>query len=243
MIKAAKQPLAEMGFGWMIRRMLERHFYAHRVRRKDIVRHLDPAVPSIFYANHSSWWDGFVALHLCRDVFGLDGILMMEEKQLARYSFFRWIGAFGVNRDNQAEAKASLEYAASEIRHGRRILWMYPQGVLLPNDMRPVAFYHGISHLAKSLGEVQLVCVAHRYEFLAEQRPEIFTAVGPCTRIQAGSDFESKELTRTLEDILTGELERLRLDVAEQKLSEFEITLRGALSTHVKYDRFRGIAP
>ncbi len=55
-------------------------------------------LPIIFCATHSGWWDGHVAYILNKRVFRRDAYLMMEQAQLARYSFFTWVGAFGIDK-------------------------------------------------------------------------------------------------------------------------------------------------
>ncbi len=227
MIQAQKIKLIESFFAGINRGMFKRHFYAHHLRGQEILKEVDSALPLIFYANHSSWWDGLLAFHLSHDIFRLDTILMMEEKQLKRYLFFRWIGAFSVDRENLREAAASLEYAVSEIRHRRRVLWIYPQGILLPNDIRPLAFYNGTAYIARNLETVQLIPVVHRYEFLGEQRPEIFTSIGQLQKVEAGKSFDPKALTRVLEKNMTLDLNILREDVVGQRWHTFKTTIRG----------------
>lgn len=221
--------------------MFRRHFYAHHLRGYETLKQVDPGIPLIFYANHSSWWDGLLAFHLSHDIFGMDTLLMMEEKQLRRYLFFCWIGAFSVDRENLQDVTAAIEYAVSEIRGRRHVLWIYPQGILLPNDVRPLTFYNGAAYIARNLGTVQLIPVTHRYEFLGEQRPEIFTHIGPLQKVEAGKDFDPKALTRELEKNMTLDLNILREDVVAGRVHAFKTTLQGDRSTNVKYDRFRGM--
>ncbi len=239
MIQAQKIKPIESFFVWINRGMFKQHFYAHHLRGQETLKEVDSALPLIFYANHSSWWDGLLAFHLSHDIFRLDTILMMEEQQLKRYLFFRWIGAFSVDRENRQELAASIEYSVSELRK-RRALWIYPQGILLPNDIRPLAFYNGIAYIARNLGTVQLIPVVHRYEFLGEQRPEIFTSIGQLQKVEAGKSFDPKALTRELEKNMTLDLNVLREDVVAQCWHTFKTTIQGDSSTNVKYDRFRG---
>ncbi len=240
MIAAEKNPFVEAIFAWLNRRMMRQHFHVHYLRGQNHLNALDPSVPIIFYGNHSNWWDGLLAFHLSRDVFHFDGILMMDVKQMTKYRFFRWIGAFSVDQENKHEAKLSLEYAAKELRARRRVLWIYPQGVMLPNDTRPLVFYHGLTRLVEMLGRVQLIPITHRYEFLSEQRPEAFSSVGRVRLIEAENTFEPKFLTEELEKVVTFVLYALRDDIINQRFDGFVPTVRGANSTNVRYDKFRG---
>lgn len=240
MLEAKKNRFLEILLAGANRRMIRRQFWAHHLRGTPIETNLDRTLPTIFFANHSSWWDGFVAFHLAHDLWKLDGILMMEEEQLVKYPFFRWIGAFGIRRTG-AEVEAMIRYAAGELRDRGRILWMFPQGVLLPNGLRPVELRPGIAHIARSVGRVQIVPVAHRYEYLKEERAEIFTSVGPIRTVAPEEKADPDELTRQLQDLLSAELDRLQEDIHRNRREEFRTTLRGRSSTNVRYDRARGI--
>jgi hypothetical protein len=57
-------------------------------------------------------------------------------------------------------------------------MWLFPQGEMLPQDRRPLKFFSGIAKLAEKIANVNLVPVCFRYEFLMEQRPEVFISIG-----------------------------------------------------------------
>jgi 1-acyl-sn-glycerol-3-phosphate acyltransferase len=241
MLEAKKNRLVEFLLAGVNRRMIRRQFWSHRLRGTAVEARLDRTLPAIFYANHSSWWDGFIAFHLTYDLWKLDGILMMEEDELRKYPFFRWIGAFGIRRTG-AEVEAMIRYAAGELREKGRILWMFPQGALFPNGFRPVELRPGIAHVARAVGRVQIVPVVHRYEYLKEERAEIFTSVGPIRTVGPEEQANPEELTRQLQNQLSGDLDRLQADIHQNRLEEFKTTLRGRISTNVRYDRARGIS-
>ena len=52
---------------------------------------------ALFLANHSCWWDLFLA-HILNEAIPVDGYGMMEHFNLLRFGFFRRIGAFSVDR-------------------------------------------------------------------------------------------------------------------------------------------------
>lgn len=54
----------------------------------------------------------------------------------------------------------------------------FPQGEMKPQDYEPITFYNGIAHIAEKLGEINLIPVSLRYEFIKEQRPEVFIKIG-----------------------------------------------------------------
>jgi chlorobactene lauroyltransferase len=238
MIPASKNATIESLFAGMNRRMLKRHFQALHLFGADNFSRVDRSRPVIVYGNHSCWWDGLIEFFLGRDVFGVDSFLMMDEQQMSRYTFFRWIGAFSVNRSSGRDMIGSIEYATQLFDRPNRLLWMYPQGDLQPNDVRPLRFHSGVVSIAERLHEVQLIPLAHRYEFLMEQRPEAFVSIGePLVITEVG---RRKALLGRLEAALTQLLDDLRCRITTGKGRESSVCLlRGRRSTNVRYDRFR----
>jgi 1-acyl-sn-glycerol-3-phosphate acyltransferase len=217
--------------------MLRRHFEGIYVSGSENVQKLDRSRPIILYGNHSCWWDGLLEFFFSHDHYRFDAYLMMEEKQLVRYSFFRWIGAFSVRRESPREAVAALRYAAALFDRPNRVLWIYPQGIMKPNDVRPLGFYSGAARLTQMVEGAQLVPVAHRYEYLMEQRPAAITAFGPPAVEEATGD--PRELTGKLENRLVELLDNVRCSIASSGLEGFSCVLRGKSSTNVAYDRAR----
>jgi len=223
------------------RRLLKRHFAAVRVAGLEIARSLDRRLPVICFGNHSCWWDGLIEYYIARELLDVQPLLMMEERQLQRYRFFRYLGAFSVNRDSAREAYASVQYAASVCHRPGSWLWIYPQGVMRPNDARPLHFERGAAVVAERTGTtVQMLPFAHRYEFLAEQRPEAFTLFGKPLIVD--QPIDTRALTQQMENVATELLDTLRLQIASGQTQLYPVTLSGALSTNVRYDRFRGRA-
>jgi chlorobactene lauroyltransferase len=237
MIPAKKNRLFEDLFLRYTRASLRRHFNSVQVAGLEGFIRLDRTLPMILYCNHSSWWDGQLAFFLSKSVLHINAYAMMEEKQMALYKFFRRIGAFSVVRESPREAVQSIRYAASLFRTPDTALWIYPQGVLLPNDTRPLRFFHGISRVAQRVGRVHLIPVAHRYEFLLEQRPESFTVFGEPMTVERVDD--PKGFTSLLESRLTELLDRLRCTMLEKRLTGFTTVLRGTSSMNTLYDTVR----
>lgn len=222
MLRANKNPLFEKIFALYNRNLLKRRFHTFNAAGLEVLRQKDAGRPLIVYANHSSWWDGLVTFQIFAAA-GLDGYVMMEEKQLKKLSPFRLLGAFSVVREKPREAVRSLRYAIELLQNDpRRTLLLFPQGEILPNDQRPLRFYRG---LAKALGEVNdcdAVSMAIRYEFSGHFKPEIFVKIGESRRILKNQDFDSENLTADLAEDLTNVLNDLKADVAAQNFEHFE---------------------
>jgi len=221
----------------MNRRMMRRHFAGVHADGMSHIWSLDRTRPIIIYGNHSCWWDGLLEFFFSSEVFGFDAYLMMEERQLRRYGFFRWIGAFSVNRESPRDAYRSLGYAVSLFGRPGRVVWIYPQGVMRPNDARPLGFYGGTAYMIERLPGVQVVPVAHRYEFLMEQRPEVFSLFGPPVSLDECATRES--VTAHLEHRLVELLDQLRGSVISGSHGGFSTLLRGRISANERYDQLR----
>ncbi len=179
-----------------------------------------PTTPLVVYANHTSWWDGFV-LHELLLGSGWDGYCVMEEAQLARYRFLARVGAFSIRRHDAGSALASLRYAADLLRRPGVAVVIFPEGVLRPADGSPIALERGVEVLGRLSG-APCVPVALRYAFLEHERPDVLVAIGephPATAL-AGFATRLDTLTRSLAAIgsLTGlvPVVRGRRSVAER---------------------------
>ncbi len=165
---------------------------------------------------------------------------MMEDTQLMRYPFFRYAGAFSVDRHNPRSGVESINYIAGVLkaRPGRCLL-MFPQGELRANDVRPLGFYTGIGHIVKRTGNCLAYPVALRYEFVGEQQPEAFISIGE-PQVFGAAEEKPKDIARRMEPALTAELDRLREDVVARRFGSFTILMSGAWSVNRLWDAIRG---
>jgi 1-acyl-sn-glycerol-3-phosphate acyltransferase len=184
--------------------------------------------PFICYLNHPGWWDAYMAALIDRMLLGLrfESYGMMEEPQLRAYGFFRWAGAFSVDRHNPREAARSVAYI-SRLLHERpgRALYIFPQGTITPNDQRPLVLFPGLAHIVRRSGGALLCPVALRYEFRGEQLPEAFIRFGPIHRAAASVDVQA--ITNEATQRLTESADALRATIIADDMSSFRVLLRG----------------
>jgi 1-acyl-sn-glycerol-3-phosphate acyltransferase len=231
MITAKKNSVIGSLFAFYHKRLLKKHFYRIHLNGRDNLTTLGMDTPVILAANHSNWWDGFIAYYLTNRLMKCDDFLMMDIEQLRKYKFFRYVGVFSVDRKNPAEAMRSINYAADIIKNTKRCLWIFPQGEMTPQDKRPLVFYSGISKIAERAGKVKIIPVAFRYEFLMEQRPEVFISIGKPVEFTAGN----KNFTAELEQLMTAQLDELKSDVTNGT-GNFEIVFTGKSSRNKSFD-------
>ncbi len=210
MLTANKKRWFEFIFTIYNRNLLKRRFNSFNVSGLEKLSELDHKFPTIIYANHSSWWDGLVAYHLTRTV-KLDHFVMMEEKHLKKFRLFRKIGAFSVVRENPRAALESINYAGKLLRENpRRTLWIYPQGEILPNDRRPLKFFNGVSRIIKKTEKCRICCVAMRFEFGGNDKPDIYLQIADVEEFELTDKFDAKKMTETLASKLTANLDGLK---------------------------------
>lgn len=238
MIKSKKNKLFEILFSVYNTKILKKSFFRIHIRGEENFMLRDSGLPSIIYANHSNWWDGLIAFYLSRTIWNIDAYVMMDFEQMKKYKFFRRIGVFSVNRENPEEAAQSVNYAVNLLKNSNRVLWIFPQGIMQPNDFRPITFYKGVSKIANDSGEVNLIPIALRYEFLMEQRPELFISIGKVNRNNPGEDI--KNLTLQLNNLLLTELELLKANVTGLELENFNTILQGKNSRNKTLDNLYG---
>jgi 1-acyl-sn-glycerol-3-phosphate acyltransferase len=200
--------------------------------------------PLIFYLNHPSWWDGYMAHVLVRMVLRnrFQGFCMMDERELRRYRFFTWLGAFSVNRHDARSALGSVAYISRLLAARRdRALAIFPQGEITPNDRRPLVMFSGMAHVAQRAGGATLWPVALRYEFRGAQRPEAFIRAGPAHF--APTTIDTRALTADAGARLTAACDALRDDVIGERLEEYRVLLRGRPGPDEIFDAARGLLP
>lgn len=242
-ITARKTPAIEvLIYRTLVRPALRRAFHRIALHCAEPWSERGPAgdLATIVYANHPSWWDGYMAFFLSDELWRCESYLMMEEPQLARYGFFRYCGVFSVDRHDPREGMRSVRYAAELLRmRPGRVLWIFPQGEITPNDRRPFETFAGVAHIVKRAAPVRCIPMALRFEFLDQQRPEALVRLGPAQVIDGGID--TAVLHQQLDQHLLHEIDALRDDVLSGATAHYRTVLRGRASVNVAWDRVRAV--
>jgi 1-acyl-sn-glycerol-3-phosphate acyltransferase len=226
MLEANKSPWFENVFAVYNRNLLRRRFNSLLIDGLEILSEKLNR-PTVIYSNHSSWWDGLIAFQISHQT-NSDSFIMMEEKQLKSLPGFRKLGAFSVVRENPRQARESLHYAIGLLNEmPSRTLWIFPQGEIQPNDRRPLKFYNGLVRIIENVENCRVINLAMRYEFLGEFKPEVFVKIGAADfnhRINMTDTTYKKNrnnLTKTLADQLTDNLDRLKTDIINKRTDEY----------------------
>lgn len=239
MIYSKKNSLFESIFAVYLKRLMRNHFHKIHLSDGRIIDKSPLSIPTIIYANHSNWWDGFVAFYLARFVFRIDSYLMMDIEQMKKYKQFKRLGVFSVDKNSAKETMEAINHAAELLAGKNRYLWIFPQGEMLPNNSRPLKFQKGAAVIASKLGRVNLVPMALKYEFVSEQRPEIFIRFGETEIVDSGSINKDK-LTEKMRQKLTILLDKLDSDIASYSINDFKTIFTGKESRNKTVDRISG---
>ncbi|KIL25842.1 hypothetical protein B4134_2588 [Bacillus safensis] len=223
---------------YLERYLLHKHFRC--VMMKGAV---DPneKLPVLYLANHSSWWDGLIIFLLTEKASGLDHYMMMEEKQLKQYAFFRKLGAFPVHKENLKSVKQALMMAKENMQAGRAV-WLFPQGKIMHQDVRPLELEGGASFLVRQFEQVVVKPVTLHYTFNQFQKPTVSAVFGEDTFV-SGGELRSKDVTHLLRDLLETQLNAHQAQViADPDFStnqEFRQMTRTSQSTSDAFDSFK----
>lgn len=163
--------------------------------------------PIILAGTHYYWWDGLLE-SLVFSRWGWSYAVMMEEKNLAQYPYFRRTGVFGVDLEHAAGRAAAARRAARWLKAGgggetyparlpwRRALVVYPHGRLVGDLEAWPPLEPGVGALAR-MTSARVVPWAKRIVAGGEERPGAYLTLGePMSAAQAAESGALEEALR-----------------------------------------------
>ena len=159
---------------------------------------------TIYYLNHTSWWDGLIPFLLNQKVFKQRARAMMEDKQMQRHRFFKKIGAFSVNLADKKSSVRSLRYAIKSMERDKASLFIYPEGRIVPFSTDKPEFKDGLAWIISKLDGIKVVPVGIYTVHLKSDKPELFLKIGsPVLMSEGKSTIETKtQLETNLQQLL-----------------------------------------
>lgn len=139
-----------------------------------------PDRPRLLFCSHTSWWDGFLLVPVFEKL-DLDYYVMMEEKNLRKFPFFRRAGAFGVDLETARGRAEGLLHGRDLLRQAgaaRRTLVLFPQGRLVRPFEEDPAFAGGLDLLARGLAGGVAVPAALELTFGPYPDPQAWLELG-----------------------------------------------------------------
>lgn len=243
-------PVAARLFAGYVRRLAQRHFAAVHWHAGEgaATEARPPRGPILFVANHTNWWDGFLAC-LVTARLGLDFQILMEAANLDRYPVFRRVGALPVRRDSAVRAWDDLAAATAHLRRPGTALWVFPQGARRPPAEPITATERGAAQIiAWHDAPLTLWPVAFRYAYLGEQLPEAFVWLGEPVALagsggRSGSAGEGRarrrEMALRIESALAATLAVLDARLSIEDRTAMDLLLPGKPSINKRLDRLR----
>ena len=243
-IEARPRKIDRLFWGRYFALSLKRHFsrgFIAGEEHLELVKRGKDETPTIIISTHGSWWDAAAAIAIAFSRHSLDMDGMMEYRQLERYRFFSRLGIFSVVREDASSAMRSLRYAAGRIKGTNRLLWMYPQGELIHQDIDRIACEPGIGILTHLVGSCRVLPVAMRYELLREQRPACWVRFGEPLTIAPKTPI--RHVQAMCSDALTSVRDTLRSDAMSERHDRYEIFVKGPMSMEKRFDALLGRRP
>ena len=217
MIPAKKSKRFDFFFHQFNKHFLRFHFRGIHIAAEENVSLVGS--PALFIVNHSTWWDALVVFHLNQLVIKQESYVMMHEKGIKEFPFFRKIGGFSVNRENPKDIIRSMNYAKDRLKDGKT-LWLFPQGDERHLEIRPLAFLPGAVHIVKNT-DIPIIPVCLYYSFTGERKPEVYIKLSKPIFYSQLEGTSSKEKNQNLEDHYTNLLDRLKQDVIDQNTASY----------------------
>ncbi|HEY0882814.1 MAG TPA: lysophospholipid acyltransferase family protein [Archangium sp.] len=225
MIRDAKGGLFTRVLEWYVARKVRSAF------RAVWVRGTFPSAEGglLAYANHSSFWDGFLIHQLAMQA-GWDGYAIMEEENLAKYPFHARIGAFSVKRSDPRSALATIRHARDVLQRKNAAVFIFPEGELHPGQGALAPLQRGLEVIART-AKVRSVPVAIRYCFLEHEHPDVLVELGP-PHAPGGLEVYETHLKNTYERVMTA-----------RSTEGFTCLIKGRTSVQERWDTVRRLPP
>ncbi|MFO7799470.1 lysophospholipid acyltransferase family protein [Rhodohalobacter sp.] len=172
-----------------------RNLFWRRFKNIAIDQQYQPGEDSktIYYLNHTSWWDGLIPFLLNQKLFKQNARAIMEDKQMRQHKFFSKIGAFSVNLSEPRAALKSLRYAVDSMKRDNSSLFIYPEGKIVPFSTLKPEFQKGLGWIASRTPGSDIVPIGIYIHTARHDKPELNIKIGP--PVTFNSDTPSEDLS------------------------------------------------
>lgn len=210
--------------GCLIKRSLQSHFRAIYVQMDSA---LDPQKPTILFANHHYWWDGYLCYWLARCL-GLSPLVWMEEWR--RFPPFGSVGALPFPKENPSVRIRTLRETFRQLRERPTTLFLFPEGVLHPAPTL-LPFKRALFRLAVHFPEAQIHPLAIYVHHSIHQYPSAYLQTGQAVECRCRGEKEFLDTARLRLSHLLSNLSKNVISDSESTVNFVKI-LRGKRSVH-----------
>jgi hypothetical protein len=179
------------------------NFYLNRLLRKNFSNfflvNLPPELPKnksvIITPNHMSWWDGFFLHQVNIKSIKKNLYFMMLRKQLDRFWFFKYLGAYSIQPDKPKSISETIRYTKKILVNHKNAVAFYPQGEIEPYDKRPINLKEGLQLFLRDVkNECVVLPIAFKIQYYNEKYPAIiFRSGGIISANEILNDFNVLE--------------------------------------------------
>jgi 1-acyl-sn-glycerol-3-phosphate acyltransferase len=157
---------------------------------------LDPSLPLLLVANHTSWFDGFLLREVHRSLRPAGPLhTIMLERELRGRPILRMLGGMGFDPERPATFRKVLRGLERMPTHpAPPTISFFPQGKIFPSFRNPLGFHGGVELLARHLGASHILPVGIHLEGGNRTRPRAFLSAGPLVTVITGGPPSTREL-------------------------------------------------
>jgi 1-acyl-sn-glycerol-3-phosphate acyltransferase len=169
MIYPEKNRLIWWLFDRYIKGLVKRNFHAVNFNSIE----LEKGRSVLLLANHFSWWDGFILYYLNSKLLKKNFHIMVIKETMQQVKFFKYLGAFSVNKSSRTVVDA-LAYAAKLLNNPGNLVVIFPQGRLYSNFTTDVRFEKGVIKIIKHAGDnIQTIIATSFVENFNHKKPVV----------------------------------------------------------------------
>jgi 1-acyl-sn-glycerol-3-phosphate acyltransferase len=224
MQEARKNRLIDYVVTTILKNLVYRFFADVKLRANLDVFQNPEKIPTIYVGNHSSRWDHHFGLYVTEKIWRQESYLMVAEGMMEVYNFLKFTGCYSISNSDPIDAARSLKYTKELLEtDSNRVVWIYPQGIIKPLEVRPLGFQNGLGQLIRMMDRVRIVPVATRYEFGMVAKAYAYISFGKPLIFSRDMKLPTRAITDQLQGVVTEELDRLKSDVIAGDMSEFVV--------------------
>lgn len=176
LIKAEHKKWARFLYDFYIFRLLKKNFSG--IYLLNDKPNIDDSRSLVITPNHFSWWDGFFVDYIMKKFTDKKIHLLMLEKQLNKYWFFRKVGAYSINQSNPKSIIETISYTQEILKSPSNYVVFYPQGDIEPYDNRPLSIKEGIKKFINTKPLTQILIAAFKIIYGNEKKPFVICRFG-----------------------------------------------------------------
>lgn len=199
--------------------MIEKNFYSVQIINKQNFYSGNPDYAKLLFGVHSCFHDGQIAYYLCKKFFNSNFHIMVED--LYKLPQLSKVGAFSIEKNSPFQSLKSLNYASNLLKDKNNMLWIFPQGRVMPPDYKPIKFESGLSYICNKAKKLNIIPVAIKYTFVRQHKPEIFAEFGEPVVIDNGVSNKT-DFTEFLETQLENLVEKQNVRISNGEFDKYE---------------------